>query len=55
MMVKLGIAGFVLLLGVGLCLSQASADKQQEFAAHMQRAHSHLDAKQPALDRKSVV
>jgi len=49
MMVKLGIAGFVLLLGVGLCLSQASGDKQQEFAAHVQKAHSYLDARQPAL------
>jgi tetratricopeptide (TPR) repeat protein len=49
MIVKLGIAGFVLLLGAGLSLSQAAGDKQQEFAAHMQKAHSYLDAKQPAL------
>lgn len=51
MIVKLGMAsaGFVLLLGATLCLSQATGDKQQEFAAHMQKAHGYLDAKQPAL------
>jgi Tfp pilus assembly protein PilF len=54
-MVKLGIAlaGFVVLLGVAMCLSQVTAaggdDKQQEFAAHIQKAHGYLDAKQPAL------
>jgi cytochrome c-type biogenesis protein CcmH/NrfG len=42
-------AGFVLLLGAALCLSQAAGDKQQEFAAHMQKAHGFLDQKQPAL------
>jgi Tfp pilus assembly protein PilF len=51
MIAKLGIAsaGFVLLLGATLCLSQAAEDKQQEFAAHMQKAHGYLDEKQPAL------
>lgn len=41
--------GFVLLLGVASCLCQATVDKQQEFAAHMQKAHGYLDEKQPAL------
>ena len=41
-------AGFVLLLGVASCLSQATQDKQQAFAAHIQKAHSYLDQKQPA-------
>ncbi len=49
MIVKLGIPGFVLLLGAGFALSQATGDKQQEFAAHMQKARSYLDARQPAL------
>src|SRR5271167_4128077 len=51
MIAKVGIvsAGFVLLLGATLCLSQAAEDKQQEFAAHMQKAHGYLDEKQPAL------
>src|SRR5271169_6544452 len=51
MIAKVGIvsAGFVLLLGATLCLSQATPDKQQEFAAHIQKAHGYLDAKQPAL------
>jgi len=55
MIAKLGIAsaGFVLLLGATVCLSQATGDKQeakqQEFAAHIQKAHGYLDAKQPAL------
>jgi Tfp pilus assembly protein PilF len=54
MMAKLGIAlaGFVLVYAAP-CLTQAVAagqeDKQQEFAAHIQRAHGYLDAKQPAL------
>jgi tetratricopeptide (TPR) repeat protein len=42
-------AGFVLLLGATLCLAQTTEDKQQEFAAHMQKARSYLDQKQPAL------
>ncbi len=42
-------AGLVLLLAVASALSQASADKQQEFAAHMQKARGYLDEKQPAL------
>jgi tetratricopeptide (TPR) repeat protein len=51
MMAKLGMgsAGVVLLLGTTLCVSQATGDPQQEFAAHMQKAHSYLDQKQPAL------
>ena len=51
MIVKLGIFRytFAALLGVGLCFSQATADKQQEFAAHMQKARTYLDQKQPAL------
>ena len=48
---KLGIPAYtlVLLLGVNACFSQATADKQQEFAEHMQKAHAYLDQKQPAL------
>jgi len=46
-------AGWILLLGAAACLSQATAgkqeDKQQEFAAHIQKARGYLDAKQPAL------
>ena len=51
MMVKLGIAsaGLVLLLGATWCLSQVAEDKQQEFAAHIQKARGYLDEKQPAL------
>jgi len=49
MIAKLGIAGFVLLLSATSSLSQVARDKQQEFAAHMQKAHSFLDQKQPAL------
>src|SRR5260370_40612662 len=51
MITKLGMAyaGFVLLLCATLCLAQATGDKQQEFAAHMQKAHGFLDQKQPAL------
>jgi Tfp pilus assembly protein PilF len=55
MMAKLGIslAGFVLVLAAVACLSQTTAgnqeDKQQEFAAHIQKARGYLDAKQPAL------
>jgi Tfp pilus assembly protein PilF len=51
MIAKLGIvsAGFVLLLGATLCLSQATEDKQQEFAAHIQKAAGYLREKQPAL------
>jgi Tfp pilus assembly protein PilF len=51
MIVKLGLAsaGFVLLLCATLSLSQTAEDKQQEFAAHMQKAHGYLDQKQPAL------
>jgi Tfp pilus assembly protein PilF len=55
MIAKLGIAsaGFVVLLGAALCFSQATGDKkearQQEFAAHIQKARGYLDQKQPAL------
>ena len=49
MIAKVGMAGFVFLAGVTLCLSQAAEDKQQEFASHIQKARSYLDQKQPAL------
>ena len=51
MIAKLGLAAacFILLLGATWCLSQTTEDKQQEFAAHIQKAHSYLDQKQPAL------
>jgi tetratricopeptide (TPR) repeat protein len=49
MIAKLGIAELFLLLATTLCFSQAAGDKQQEFAAHIQKAHSYLDQKQPAL------
>ena len=49
MIAKLGVAGFVLLLSAAACLSQMTEDKQQEFAAHMRKAHGYLDEKQPAL------
>jgi Tfp pilus assembly protein PilF len=48
-----GSAGFVLLAGVALCLSQTSGvkqeDKQQQFAAHIEKANAFLREKQPAL------
>jgi Tfp pilus assembly protein PilF len=51
MITKLGMAyaGFVLLLCATLCFAQATGDRQQEFAAHMQKARGYLDQKQPAL------
>src|SRR6202451_914614 len=49
MIAKLGVDGFVLLLSAAACLSQMTEDKQQEFAAHMRKAHGYLDEKQPAL------
>jgi Tfp pilus assembly protein PilF len=51
MIAKFGIssAGFVLLLGATLCLSQTTPEKQKEFAAHIQKARGYLDEKQPAL------
>src|SRR6201993_1799280 len=51
MITKLGMAfaGLFLLLASTVCLSQVPADKQHEFAAHIQKAHSYLDQKQPAL------
>ena len=51
MIAKFGISGcaLVVLLVVGACFSQATADRQQEFAAHMQKARGYLDQKQPAL------
>ncbi len=50
-MVKLGVvsSGFALLLGGAVCLSQATRDKRQEFATHIQKARGYLDAKQPSL------
>ena len=45
----MALAGLVLVLGRALCPSQAAEDKQQEFAAHMQKARGYLDQKQPAL------
>jgi len=38
-----------LLLSVTLCSSQSPADKQQEFAAHVQKAQEFLRNKQPGL------
>jgi tetratricopeptide (TPR) repeat protein len=51
MIAKLGMAfaGLFPLLAATVCLSQVPADKQQEFAAHIQKAHSYLDEKKPAL------
>ena len=51
MTLKCGIAfsGVVFLLGVTVSLAQATGDKQQEFAAHMQKAKGYLDQKQPAF------
>jgi Tfp pilus assembly protein PilF len=36
-------------MGAAFSLSQAAGDKQQEFAAHMQKADGYLREKQPAL------
>ena len=51
MIAKFGISWYaaLLLFGVGLCFSQATADKQQKFAAHIEKARGYLDQKQPAL------
>src|ERR1700686_2667003 len=49
MILKLGIAGLALLLAPASSLAQAKGDQQQEFAAHLQKAKSYLDQKQPAL------
>src|SRR5216684_7483932 len=51
MIAKRGMAStaLVLLLCAALCLSQAAEDKQQEFAAHIQKATGYLREKQPAL------
>jgi tetratricopeptide (TPR) repeat protein len=51
MIAKLGMAfaRLFLLLASTVCLSQVPADKPQEFAAHLQKAKSYLDQKQPAL------
>jgi Tfp pilus assembly protein PilF len=46
---RIASAAVVLLLCSASSLSQATQDKQQEFAAHIQKAHGYLDAKQPAL------
>src|SRR6516165_7689925 len=42
-------AWLALLLGGSLLLSQTSADKQQAFAAHLQKANGYLREKQPNL------
>ena len=42
-------AGFVLLLGTALCLSQAAPDKQRELAAHLQKAQDYFRQKRPDL------
>ena len=42
-------SGLIVLLGSTWGLSQATDDAQQQFAAHMQKAHAYLDQKQPAL------
>lgn len=51
MIAKLGMifAGLVLLLSASWCLSQADEGRQQEFAAHLQKAEGYLREKQPAL------
>lgn len=59
MIAKRGIAsaGFLMLLGVALCFSQATGDKQQvnqedkqrEFATYIEKANGYLREKQPAL------
>src|SRR5713226_7651291 len=50
MIAKLGMASaWFVLLGPMLCFSQVTGDKQQEFAAHIQKAHGYLDQNQPAL------
>jgi Tfp pilus assembly protein PilF len=40
---------YVVLLGVTMCLSQATEDKQQEFDAHVQKAQGYLRANRPDL------
>jgi tetratricopeptide (TPR) repeat protein len=49
MILKLGIAGLALLLAAASSLAQAKGAQQQEFVAHLQKAKSYLDQKQPAL------
>src|SRR6202163_2184768 len=49
MILKLGIAGLALLLAAVSSIAQAAGDKQQEFAAHLEKAKGYLDQKQPAL------
>jgi Tfp pilus assembly protein PilF len=46
---RIASAAVFLLLCSASSLSQAAPDKQQEFAAHIQKARGYLDAKQPAL------
>src|SRR6266851_2632969 len=46
---RIASAGFVLLLCATSGLSQATEDKQKEFAEHNQKADGYLRAKQPAL------
>ncbi len=42
-------AALILLLGVPLCVSQTTGDKQQEFAAHATKAQEYLREKRPDL------
>src|ERR1700736_5544460 len=46
---RIASAGFVLLFCATSGLSQATADKNKEFAEHIQRAHGYLDEKKPVL------
>ena len=49
MLTKLGTSVFALLLAAAVCFSQVAGDKQQEFAAHIQKARGYLDEKKPTL------
>lgn len=46
---RIAFTWLVLLLGATFCLSQVPPDKQQEFAAHIQRAQDYLREKRPDL------
>src|SRR6202171_3579618 len=46
---RIASAGFVLLFCATSGLSQATADKQKEFAEHIQKADGYLREKKPAL------
>jgi tetratricopeptide (TPR) repeat protein len=47
--VRIVSAGLALALGATSGFSQATGNKQQEFAAHIRKAHGYLDEKKPAL------